>query len=515
MGGVWRRALLGLVVAVCALAGAWAAPRLVGPASYVTDVATLRLQLAVSPPSERGVSLFVPIADWGLRAPVVGAPVKVSVEPRAIDRDGVARAVSGSGAAEIALLRGELERALRRLLVRTLLLMLAGALVGGGLAALVWHALGVRGRRLLIAPGAAVGLAAVVLGALGGWAALTWDPARLERPDYFASGVELERILDQAHALRAAGTKYSERVNSSIRSIAGLLDDRSGGTGLDGAAPAATATERVVLASDIHNNLLTLPTVRRFSSGHLTILDGDFTINGGRMEAPLAGRVATLGDPVVAVSGNHDSPGIMRTLERRGVTVLDHNDGVRTFAGLKVAGFEDPLEFEGREFPTGLRTGLSFGDLPDGHQRYLRAVQARWAWWQALPERPDILVLHQESIGRALANLVWDADPKGAPLTILVAHTHVQRLDRYGPVTTVNSGTAGAGGVFGLGTESVGLALMDYDEATGDLTATDLVQMNPANSAARAQRVITRTPDCDDQLVFCHDEPKLPETPTG
>ena len=507
---MWRRTLLSLLVVVCALAGAWAAPRLAGPASYETDVATLRFQLGVHVPAERGVSLFVPIANWGLRAPVFGAPVKLSVEPRAIDRAGVARAITGNGAAEISLVRTELDRALRRLLMRTVLLMLGGALVGGLLAALGWHALGLRGRRLLIAPGAAVGLVAVLLGGLGGWAAATWDPARLERPDYFASGVELERILDQAHALRAAGTKYSERVNSSIRSIAGLLDDRAGGVA--GAAP--VATQRVVLASDLHNNLLTLPTLRRFTGGHLTVLAGDFTVNGGRMEAPLAGRVATLGAPVVAVSGNHDSPGIMRTLERRGVTVLDHTDGVRTIAGFKLAGFEDPLAFEGTAFPTGLRTGLSFGDIPNGHERYLEAVRERWAWWQALPERPQILIVHQEAIGRALADLIWEAEPQGAPLAILVGHTHEQRLDRYGPVTTVDSGTAGAGGVFGLGTQSVGLALMDLDPATGALTATDLVQMNPASSAARAQRVITETPDCDDTVVFCHDAPQRPDAAT-
>jgi len=269
-----------------------------------------------------------------------------------------------------------------------------------------------------------------------------------------------------------------------------------------------------VLASDLHNNLLTLPTLRRFTGGHLTVLAGDFTVNGGRMEAPLAGRVATLGDPVVAVSGNHDSPGIMRTLERRGVTVLDHTDGVRTIAGFKLAGFEDPLAFEGTAFPTGLRTGLSFGDIPNGHERYLEAVRERWAWWQALPERPQILIVHQEAIGRALADLIWEAEPQGAPLAILVGHTHEQRLDRYGPVTTVDSGTAGAGGVFGLGTQSVGLALMDLDPATGALTATDLVQMNPASSAARAQRVITETPDCDDTVVFCHDAPQRPDAAT-
>jgi len=55
---VRRRALLSLVVAICALAGAWATPRIAGPASYQTDIATLRFQLAVSAPGKRGVSLF-------------------------------------------------------------------------------------------------------------------------------------------------------------------------------------------------------------------------------------------------------------------------------------------------------------------------------------------------------------------------------------------------------------------------------------------------------------------------
>lgn len=508
---------LSLIVAVCGLAGAWAAPRVTGPVTYDTDLAALQFQLAVSPPDERGVNLFVPVANWGLRAPVFGAPVKVSVEPRAINREAVVRTVTGSGAAEVALLREDIDRTLRRLVIRTTLATLTGALAGGLLAALLWHALGVRGRRLLLAPAAALGLVVVILGGLGGWAAATWSPEHLERPSYFASGVELERILDQADALRRSGEKYSDRVDTSIRSIAGLLNDRSTGgssTGaLGGGGSASAETERVVLASDIHNNLLTLPTVRRYSEGHPTILDGDFTINGGKIESLLLKSIARLGNPVVAVSGNHDSPGIMQTLEKQGVTVLDHSDGVETIAGLKMAGFEDPLEFVGTSFPSGLRTGLSFGDIANGHERYLQAVQQRWQWWQALPERPDVLILHQEAIGRALANLIWKAEPGGAPLTILVAHTHVQRMDRYGPITTVNSGTAGAGGLFGIGSQSVGLALMDFDKQTGALIATDLVQMTPSTSAARAQRVITDTPDCDDQLVFCHDAPELPEAP--
>ena len=485
-----RRSLLGLLVAVCALFGAWAAPRVAGPVTYVTDVGALRFQLAASSPGDRGVSLFVPVANWGLRAPVIGAPVKLSVEPRAVDRDAVARAVSGGGDAEVALLRQDLEHALRRLAVRTVLLMLAGALAGGLLAAVLWHAAGVRGRRLLLAPAAAVGRVAVVLGGLGRWAGAVVGSGAAGAPG-------LLRVGRRARAHPRPGPRAAPRGRQVLRpgELVDPLDRRPARRPRRGrAAPAAAATERVVLASDIHNNLLTLPTVRRYSEGHLTILDGDFTINGGKMEAPLLKGVATLGDPTVAVSGNHDSPGIMRSLERSGATVLDHTDGVRTIAGLKLAAFEDPLEFEGESFPSGLRTGLSFGDLPDGHERYLQAVQERWEWFKALPERPHVLIVHQEAIGRALANLIWEADPDGAPLAILVAHTHVQRLDRYGPITTVNSGTAGAGGVFGAGTQSVGLALMDFDKATGALAATDLVQMNPSTSAARAQRVITKTP---------------------
>ena len=156
-----RRVLLGLIVVVCALAGAWAGPRLAGPVTYETDLATLRFQAAVSAPAQRGLSFFVPVANWGLRAHVFGAPLKVSVEPRAINRAAVARAVTGSGGAEIALLRQDIDRALRKLVVRTVLLALAGALAGGLLATLAWQALGVRGRRLAIAPAAALGVAVV------------------------------------------------------------------------------------------------------------------------------------------------------------------------------------------------------------------------------------------------------------------------------------------------------------------------------------------------------------------
>ena len=514
-----RKSLLALILVVCALAGAWSAVRLAGPATYASSLGDVRLQVGVAPRSERGVELYVPLADWGLRAAVTGAPVRFAVEPRRIDRTGLFTTVSVRSGAELRRLRTELTDAFRDAALRAALLALAGALAGGGLAVLAWHALGVRGRRLALAPLAAVGLVAVTGAGLAGWTAATWDAQRLERPTYYASGDELERLLAQADQLRRTGERYSDRVDVAIRSIAGLLDEGGG----DDDGPDA---RRILLASDLHNNLLTLPALRRYGRGRPLVLAGDFTINGFRLESELLRDVDTLGRPVVAVSGNHDSPGLMRGLARRGVRVLTHRGlldrrgrargpAVREIAGLTFAGFEDPLMYRRSAFPDGVRAALSFGDFPDGHERFLRAVDERWAWWQALPRRPQVLVVHQEGIGRALANLIWQADPDGAPLTVLVGHTHRQRLDRLGPVTVVNSGSVGAGGVFGAGRDAVGMALLDFAPEGGALEATDLVRMDPQTSAASARRVITARPDCDQRIVVCHREPELPDLPSG
>jgi predicted phosphodiesterase len=505
-----RRLGLAAILIVCTFACAWAAPRVLGPRTYATSVADVQLELGLSSPSRRGLDLYVPLADWGLRARLVGAPVRVQAEPRRINRPGVVGIVADGGPGAVADLRGEIDSALRTAAIRFALASVLGGLAGGLLALLIWSALGMRGRRLLVAPAGALLASVLAVGGLTLWSTTTFDAGRLERPEFYASGIELARILDQASSLRASGVKYSDRVDNAVRAITGLLNDR--GSGENPLAPAtAGATKRLVLASDIHNNLLTLPTLRRYANDNLTVLAGDFTINGGRSEAPLAEQAATVGDPVVVVSGNHDSPGIMNALRRRGATVLDHDAGVETIDGVAMAGFEDPLMFGGREFPEGLRAGISFGDVPDGHDRFVDAVRQRWQWWQELTTRPSVLVVHQASIGRALANLIWREDPDGAPLAILVGHTHRQRLDRYGPITVVDSGSVGGGGLFGIGSQDIGLAMLDLRE-DDSLEATDLVSLDPSTSAARARRVVTETPDCDDTLVFCHDEPEvLPE----
>ncbi len=499
-----RRLLLLLVLVACTLAGAWAGLRIAGPASVATDVGDVRVAYAPALPGERGVGVYVPLADWGLRARVTAAPVQARLEPRRIDRAGVVRVASEPSAASVRTLRRQLSDGLGAAAIRSGVAILLGALGGGIVAALLMHLAGSRGRRLLLVPVGGVVLAVVLGGGTAAWAAATWDPERLERPAYYASGTELERILDSADQLRSVGKQYGDRVDTAVRSIAGLIDDRT---------PLDVGARRLMLASDIHLNALVIPTLRRYGEGIPAVLAGDFSVNGSRIEGRLLDGLEDVGTPVLAVSGNHDAPGVMRQLARRGVDVLTHtgrlgSDGsvtgpaVQTVAGLRVAGFEDPLEYAGGQFPTGIRTALSFGDLPDGKERFAAAVEQQWGWWQALPERPQVLVVHQEAIGRALAARIRDADPDGAPVAILVGHTHRQRLDRVGPVTVVNSGSAGAGGIFGAGSDRFGLALLDLD-AGGALEATDLVQLDPLSGAAQARRVITARPDCDEELVFC------------
>ena len=373
---------------------------------YATDVADVELRFALASPSQRGVNLYVPLADWGLRAQVVDAPVQILAEPRRINRRGVVALVAGSG--EVRALRGQIDDAIGDALRRWALLALVGGLLGGFVALLGWHVLGVRGRALALAPAGGLATAVVAVGGLLAWSAISYDASALERPSYFASGAELERIVDQADALRSSGNKYSDRVDSAVRSIAGLLDRQGSGVADMGVDP---ATIRVALASDVHNNLLTLDTLRSYSEGRMTVLAGDFTVNGGRMETPLVSRMAAVGEPVVAVSGNHDSPGVMRTLAKGGVTVLEHDDGVQEIGGLSMAGFEDPLAYDEGDFPPGIRAGISFGDIEDGDELFADAVDERWEWWQDLPRRPQVLVVHQSAIGTGAGR----ADRRGRP----------------------------------------------------------------------------------------------------
>ena len=499
-----RRVLLIAVAALLGLAGATIGQRLAATTSHDTRLGEVTLQVQAPVLSGRGVQLYVPLADWGLRATVFDSPVRITAQPRSLNRQALLDAVTGDDA----LLRDtqdQLARAARRAIITSALAALGGALIGGLIAALIWHAMRVRRRRLWAAVAVSFTAAATAAAGLGGAAAATFHASKLTQPTFYASGDELQRLLSQAQQIRQGSRRYESQVRSAIQSIAGMLGDSAGTSGPAGG-------QRILLASDIHDNVLVLPTLRAYADDAPVVLAGDFTINGNEQEAKLFDRVASIGHPVLAVSGNHDSQAHMRRLAKHGVIVLTHQGrltgagvaggpNVITVAGLDVAGFEDPLEYPGGRWPTSLRTQLSFTDYPDPERRAADAEERMWEWWQQLDRRPGVLIVHEADLARRLARRIAAAQPDGPPLAILSGHTHHQRLDRIGPVTVVDGGSAGAGGPFGAGKDPLGFASLTFDGQ--QLDSTDLVSMDPMDGSAQARRVTREDPDCDQQVVFC------------
>ena len=72
----------------------------------------------------------------------------------------------------------------------------------------------------------------------------------------------------------------------------------------------------LVLASDLHNNLLALPALDRAVGGKPLFFAGDLTSSGTPFEYTLVRRVVGIGHPFVFVSGNHDSDALVRRIAR-------------------------------------------------------------------------------------------------------------------------------------------------------------------------------------------------------
>ena len=204
----------------------------------------------------------------------------------------------------------------------------------------------------------------------------------------------------------------------------------------------------------------------------------------------IVAAIARLGSPVVAVSGNHDSRPLMLAAARAGVVVLTRSgrlradgttegDPVTSVSGLLVAGWDDPAESANGSFE-GHLLELKEQALLDAQQQFLD-------WFEALPERPDVVLVHRHSLAHGLLELV--AAQGGDPVLVLTGHDHRQHVESEGPYVLVDGGTVGAGGAFGLGEQKSGFALVHLD--TEDRArAVDLVEVEPVSGAASARRVV-------------------------
>jgi predicted phosphodiesterase len=474
-----RLAALTLFLGVFAFAGIVVSLRAFSTASYRIGPALLSVSTSFA--GHGSADVYVPIVDWGVRAEPYTAPIRISATLVSVDRRAALRTLQtpDDTRARLSAVEAQAPGAVRDALERAALLVLLGGAGGGLVGGLVLHAV-VHRRRMLV-----LGLAAGLTGAawtVGGCALTLRSPdyGAFRQPTFYAHGGDLPRLLELSDRLTSAGSSYRSSYQQALSGLDTLV-----------AAAAGDRTPVVersfMVASDIHANWLTLPAFAKYADHRPVFLVGDFVLEGTPLEASIAQRAARLGHPTVVVSGNHDSPVVMRRLAQAGAIVLTHagrmaGDGsvsgpaVVSVDGLTVAGYEDPLAAQAGNF--GHRLDLTPAELSD------EAVRVE-AWFDALSVRPDIVLVHDFRVAAALRVHVA---AEGGSVIVLTGHDHRQHVDRSGDVVEVDGGTLGAGGVFAVGDAQAGFAQVHLT-AEGWPAAVDLISADPISGDATARRI--------------------------
>jgi predicted phosphodiesterase len=472
-----RRIARGAVTAwpLAAVALAVAAGGVLALATYRADhdLTAGTIRVSVEPLHAGALDIYVPLVDWGARFDGVRLPARLRIEARTVDASVVARVAGGR--VDVAGIREQAEDAIASY-IRTLIPIVALA----GLAAGVLVAFALRGASrfrlramLATAAGATLVLAAAV--ALG-------LPPRgdLENPDFYANGSQIPVALQATQRATESAAAISQDLDQQLVELAKLIS-------VPAERGPADVLPRLTVASDLHNNVLAMPALRRAAAGGPLLFAGDLGTSGFPLESRLLREAVTIGDPFVFVSGNHDSDTSVRDLARAGAIVLSERgrierdgsrgDVVARIDGVRVAGYGDPFE---RRRADGYR-----GREPE----VTAAMQERFTnWLGPLLGRVDIVMVHSPALAAdALARL--GDDPPAQPLTLVVGHTHEQELRVEEGAVVVNGGTIGGGGAGNFHeNQPFGLAVLTYERRPFEALAVDLVRINPRDGSANAER---------------------------
>jgi predicted phosphodiesterase len=436
------------------------------------------VKFSVSPGHKGALDVYVPLVDWGARFESIRLPVRLRVDLRTVDRRSVQRVASG-GQLDVRAVRGEARDAIAGYLQALIAVVV---LCGGSLGVLT--AFAVRGGatpKLRYTIGAAL-TTAVATGVL----LVVLIPPRgpIDEPQYYAYGPDIPRALQAVEAAQRSSRALDQELDAQLVGLARLVTAPAN-------RPAVEGRPRITLASDLHNNVLTLPILERTAGNGPVFFAGDLTDRGTPLETSLVRRVVRTGNPFVFVSGNHDSDSLKRALARDGAIVLTETgrlkpDGstsgnpVVRAAGLRVAGYSDPFERLSRD-----DFADRFDNEPDPGQ-----AEAFAAWLRRLRGKVDVVMVHEpQLIEQALREL--EQNPPAEPLTIFVGHTHKASLQRLPGVTVLNGGSVGGGGTGNLaeGGGSIGIARFSFQrEPSFEPLAADLVQIDPGTGSATARR---------------------------
>jgi predicted phosphodiesterase len=473
MGRRWLTVLLVCLASFGAGATALAALRL----DRDLSVGTVRI---FSDPGHHGaLDLYVPLVDWGVRFGGVRLPVRLRVDVQRIDRDAAAR-VAREGADTPRLLQRIKRDATDAIAsyLRILVLVVAGSAFAFGLLV----ALALRGAGWPFRAGAA---AATGTALAMGVAIVVLLPPRgeLGSPVYYAHGPDIPRALRAVEDATSSADALSEELDNQLVGLARLVVAPGRRSGLEG-------RPEITVASDLHNNVLALPALRRIARGAPLFFVGDLTDRGSPLESQLTRGVLRAGTRLVFVTGNHDSDAAAQELADDGAIVLTERGRllrrgrlgpvVVKVAGLRVAGYGDPF-----------RRRRARGYLRPGPPNPTPAEQTLFAaWLHGIEGKVDVVMVHNPALAAAGIAMLR-RDRPAEPIVLLVGHTHRAGIQIDPGLTVINGGTVGAGGTGNLSENAkIGAARMIYarDRTVFTPLAADLVEIDPGNGSATARR---------------------------
>jgi predicted phosphodiesterase len=439
------------------------------------DLSAGTIEIWVEPGHRGALDLYVPLVDWGARFPGVKFPARLRVDLRSVDRREATRLAQG-GELRVRQARREAENAIASYIRMLVLVVFLSAAALGVLFALALRVRSGPPTGVLVSTALATATVFSVLVAL-----LLPPRGQIDKPEYYAHGPDIPRALQALEGVQRSGRTLSQELDAQLVGLARLVT-------VPGDRPTVEGLPKLTVASDLHNNLLSLPTLERVARGTPLFFPGDLNDRGSPLEVGLTRRIVHAGTKFVFVSGNHDSDLSVRRLAQGGAIVLTERGQVKPrggfgpvvvkVAGLRVAGYSDPYERRRAEDYRGRDPDIT------------PAKQEQFAsWLRPLLGKVDVVMVHEPAlIEEALQEL--EEDPPRDPLVFIVGHTHVARLEQQFNVVVVNGGTVGGGGTGNLvEDEPLGVAVLTYrTKPSFEPLAADLVEIDPANGSAKAER---------------------------
>jgi predicted phosphodiesterase len=258
------------------------------------------------------------------------APLTLDARVDAIGVEDAERIASNPSAVER--LGEEAAEEVRSALIGLAIRCIVVALVGGALGALVartdWRAAGI---------GALT--AGLLVGALGGVAAVTFDANAVSEPRYSGLLTRAPTAVGDVEDVLERFGEYRSQLGELVDNVATLY---LAGEQLPTFEPGRTI--RVLHVSDIHLNPGAFDLMRRLTdqfSVDVIADTGDITDWGTDPEAQLVRRIATLDVPYVWVRGNHDSRSTQQAVAANPNAVVLDGEGAEV-AGLQFWGIGDP-----------------------------------------------------------------------------------------------------------------------------------------------------------------------------